>query len=237
MLLLMALLSSVFRFLITPGVYLFITDKRSLSFLKPYARLNVSRALMTVALFISIIPVVSMLIEINSCIRLPVWLSELEVYLKQREVQANLLLRTILSGQGLKSLALVVIVVAIIPGIVEEFFFRGIIQTSLYPVFANPWYAVLVSSALFSFFHFQFYGFIPRMALGVLLGFLFLRSGNIWYSIIGHIIVNLSSVLFAFFMGPEVLDSTSIAPTNILLVPSIILSAFFVWKLSKSKCA
>ncbi len=57
----------------------------------------------------------------------------------------------------------------------------------------------MVSALVFSGFHGQFYGFLPRFALGVLLGYLFLFSGNLVLPIVAHFINNAIAVLLVFY--------------------------------------
>lgn len=69
----------------------------------------------------------------------------------------------------------------------------------------NNHLAVWVTAFIFSFIHFQFYGFIPRLLLGALLGYVLLWSGNIRYSMIMHGTNNALSVLL-FYLGTYVWD-------------------------------
>ena len=62
-----------------------------------------------------------------------------------------------------------------------------------------------MTAFIFSFIHFQFYGFIPRLLLGALLGYALLWSGNIRYSMIMHGTNNALSVLL-FYLGTYVWD-------------------------------
>ena len=69
----------------------------------------------------------------------------------------------------------------------------------------NAQLSVWVTAFIFSFIHFQFYGFIPRLLLGALLGYVLLWSGNIRYSMIMHGTNNALSVLL-FYLGTYVWD-------------------------------
>ncbi len=82
------------------------------------------------------------------------------------------------------------LVIALIPAIGEELVFRGLIQPKVHKLFGNIHAAVWITGFLFSFIHFQFYGLVPRMLLGVLFGYLYAWSGNLWYPVLGHFINN-----------------------------------------------
>jgi hypothetical protein len=59
--------------------------------------------------------------------------------------------------------------------------------------------AVWVTSLIFSLVHFQFYGFLPRLFLGALLGYLFLYTGNLWIPILFHFINNATVLVMNYF--------------------------------------
>ena len=68
------------------------------------------------------------------------------------------------------------LLIAITPAIGEELLFRGVIQGGLQKKLSNPHVAILIASILFSAFHMQFEGFLPRMVLGMVLGYSFYLS-------------------------------------------------------------
>lgn len=175
------------------------------------------------------------MIDFNSRLELPVWLSEVETYFKDGEERVRHLTSQLLTFEEPKDLAIAILVMAIIPGIAEEVFFRGVVQLQFQNALKNPHYTILLSGALFSFSHFQFYGFIPRMALGMLLGYIFYWSKNIWYPIIAHITNNLIGVLGVYFLGPQIMNPDSGSSTTILLIiPSIVLSVLIISNLNRN---
>lgn len=86
-------------------------------------------------------------------------------------------------------------VVALVPAICEEIAFRGVLQSQLAKATRNPHVAIWLSAFIFSFVHFQFYGFIPRMLLGAFFGYLVIHSGSIWAAVLAHFINNAAAVL------------------------------------------
>jgi membrane protease YdiL (CAAX protease family) len=98
-----------------------------------------------------------------------------------------------------------ILVIAVAAGIAEEFFFRGCLQQMFKKIFNNGNLAVCLTAVIFSAIHFQFYGFIPRLILGMILGYMFLWSRNLWVSSIAHIINNMVAILiFHFYHGSEI---------------------------------
>jgi hypothetical protein len=90
-------------------------------------------------------------------------------------------------------------VMAVMPAICEEFLFRGFLQRTLYRWWGRRYLAVILSAFIFSFIHFQFYGFLPRFLLGLLLGYLYLWSGDLKLSIFVHFLNNFISLLAAWY--------------------------------------
>jgi membrane protease YdiL (CAAX protease family) len=173
---------------------------------------------------LSTLPLVSILIELNYKVAFPNWLGELETYFKEMEDAARKLNGPLLTFNSLGDLVIAIIVIALIPGFAEEYFFRGLVQGQLQNVLKNHHYAILLSAFLFSLMHFQFYGLVPRIALGVLFGYMFTWSNNIWYPIIAHMMNNSVGVLSSYFWGPTVLDpeSGNRLPIILLLISGVV---------------
>ena len=135
--------------------------------------------------------------------------------------------------------AINLLVIALIPAIGEELTFRGVLQQALVRGTKNVHVAIILSAAIFSFIHFQFYGFLPRMFLGILLGYLFYYSGSIWTSILMHFVNNGTVVVLAYLDYKGVVDvdfehfgSTSSIP---LMILSLLLTVGIVFLSSKLK--
>ncbi|MDP3667705.1 MAG: CPBP family intramembrane metalloprotease [Sediminibacterium sp.] len=81
-------------------------------------------------------------------------------------------------------------VLAAAPALFEEVLFRSGFQQVFIGWTNNKWAGILIASIVFSSFHFSYFGFLPRVALGVLLGLIFYYSKNIWLSIFLHFLNN-----------------------------------------------
>ncbi len=102
------------------------------------------------------------------------------------------------------------LVVAILPGICEEMFFRGALQRILINICRNPWAGIIATGFLFSAVHVQFAGFLPRMLLGILLGAAYWYSGSLWTTIFAHIFFNGIQVLAAAWYPKLVTNDPSV---------------------------
>ena len=129
---------------------------------------------------------------------LPESLKGLEIWMRQKEDEAMTLTKQLLIMKGYTDFAINLLMIAIIPAIGEELLFRGGIQQIFGKWFGNPHIAIWLAAIIFSAIHVQFYGFIPRMFLGALFGYLLFWGKSLWYPIIGHFINNGSAVIMAF---------------------------------------
>lgn len=185
-----------------------------------------------------LIPVTGITGEFNSEMRLPEWLSGVENWMKGKEDMADRLFELILAPANIGSLAVNLIMIALLPAIGEELIFRGIFQRILTKMFSSGHAAVLVTAFVFSAIHFQFYGFIPRFILGIVFGYLFLWSGTIWLPVIAHFINNAIAVIMTYLQAP---DLTLVQPEipvlqkiTSLIFPIVIVSIILLFFRRKS---
>jgi uncharacterized protein len=144
------------------------------------------------------LPFVNYLAELNSAIAFPEALKGIESTLKTAEEAAEKMILAFLSQTEWYAFLLNMFMIAVIPAIGEELIFRGIVQRKLGRWFGNVHLAIFVTSIIFSAIHFQFYGFIPRVFLGMLLGYMFVWSGTIWLPVFAHFVNNGLAVTVAW---------------------------------------
>jgi len=156
--------------------------------------------LLTITFFSLIvsIPLVSKLIEWNTSFQFPAWAGELEALIKRMEEERNELTVRMLEGRAFRDLLINLFIIAVLPALSEEFIFRGVLQKLLSGWFRNTHLAIFISALLFSAIHFQFYGFVPRLLLGLYFGYLFYWSRNIWFAVWAHFTNNATAVLLLF---------------------------------------
>ena len=171
-------------------------------------------------------------------------LNELIVYLLPKSTQQWILkyetdadgqIKNILSMKGPADLLMTLLLAGALPAISEELFFRGVLQKLFIQIFKSAWPGIIFTAFLFSAFHMQFMGFIPRMALGVILGALYWYSGSIYTSMLGHFIFNSINVFLIYFNVAD-LDSntTSISLGYVLIgLASLIIIIFLIKYLRK----
>lgn len=143
------------------------------------------------------IPLVLYSFELNKAMPLP------EAF-KMMEDQTNEALKALLVMDTPFELFANLTLIAFLPAIGEELIFRGLLQKQLMRRMPNPWTALFLSAFIFSFIHFQFEGFLPRMLLGLLLGWLYWRSGNFWVPVCAHFFNNAIQIVGQYLYGKEI---------------------------------
>jgi len=167
---------------------------------------------LVIALAICLFPVTSITGEINSAMHLPHWLSGVEKWMVEQEDKADNLIDIFISTTTFPGMILNLIMIAILPAIGEELIFRGVFQKIFIKLFKSGHIAIWFMAILFSTLHFQFFGFVPRLILGVVFGYLFFWSGNLWLPIMSHFVNNAFPVIITYFQDARQLNvSTGIS--------------------------
>ena len=161
--------------------------------------------LIGVALMFVSLPLTNLLTSWNEKMNFGEAFESLEALLKQLEETAGDLTEQMLQVDSIGGLLFNLLVIALIPAIGEELTFRGVLQQALTKRM-NVHVAVFLSAFIFSFIHFQFYGFLPRMFLGLLLGYLFYYSGSLWTSILMHFVNNGAAVVVSYLQYKNHID-------------------------------
>jgi uncharacterized protein len=155
-------------------------------------------------------------------------------WVENGENDVNGMLDNILTMKSPADLITPLLLVGVLAAVGEEVFFRGILQKFLIQIFKSPWPGIIFTGFIFSAIHWQFMGFIPRMALGIVLGSLYWYTGSLYLSILGHFIFN-SIGLFLMYFKVADLDTknSNSAPFILLGVISIAIVVFLVNYLRK----
>jgi membrane protease YdiL (CAAX protease family) len=148
--------------------------------------------LLLLVLFVAFLslPSMELLSNINEKMKLPSALKGLEDWMKSSEKEATDVTNIMLNVKTIWGLLFDLLLIGLITAIVEEFMFRGVMQTILFRWTKSVHTAVWVTAILFSAFHMEFYGFLPRLLLGVLFGYFVVWSGSIWPAVWAHFLNN-----------------------------------------------
>lgn len=184
--------------------------------------LPLSYLLLAIAMIV-LIPFINFTAWLNNSIDFPTLLGEAGKIMKEQEEQNGKLTELFLDMPTFKSFLFMVVVVGIMPALAEEFVFRGVFQKTLTNLFKNVHLGVWFAAIVFSASHFQFYGFVPRMLMGAVLGYAFAYSRTIWVPVVGHAVNNTFGVI-ARYLGWDKSES-ALNPDTIGVGTSEIISA------------
>jgi len=211
--------------IVAPAVYL-IREQKSLGDLFNTRGLNLLPAVVTAFLVIIFMAVNSVFIEWNAGFDFPEFANGFENWAREREDAAAELTEFFTNFGSQGELLLALFIIAVLPAFGEEIVFRGLIQNELYRSTKNIHVSIWFAAVLFSAIHFQFFGFVPRLLLGALFGYLYYWSGNLMLAILAHFVNNAVSVvaLYLYQQGKFTFDveSQESAPVNIVIMSAIL---------------
>ena len=175
----------------------FITSKPML-----FLKLNVTphwRDILFVILLLAIsMPAMNYIVYLNEQLSLPDSLSAIEQWMRATEDAAKAVTDSFLTGNTLLGLLGCVLLLGVLTGLSEEMLFRGALQGTLIES-RNVHFSIWLTAFVFSVLHFQFFGFVPRMLLGAIFGYLLVWTGSLWVPVIAHALNNSVVVISSYF--------------------------------------
>jgi membrane protease YdiL (CAAX protease family) len=196
--------------------------------------IHAGAVVLLIAIMVTALPAVNMLTELNARLELP--FPGAEEYLRQLEEQTQALMMTLVRAENIGALLVNIFMIAIIPAVGEELVFRGLIQRHLTDLFRNGHLAIMVASVIFSLAHFQFYSFLPRFFLGMILGYAFYYGRSMWYPMIAHLVNNALGVVFYYFYMKETtgesleeIGTMEMLPVTALISLALVFLLMYVW--------
>lgn len=136
-------------------------------------------------------------------------------------------------------LLITLVLLAFLPALCEEALFRGGFQNFLTRATRKPWLSIIIVSLIFSAVHLSYYGFLPRLFLGIVLGVIYHYSGRLWLCILAHFLNNAIAVslLYAYKQQgksfTEAMNETNdMAYIGLIVLPVVIALLFLFKKIS-----
>lgn len=227
----MQISSQIFTFVLPPILYAMLikeNPKESLGIKNVSYHWFIIGFLMMYA----ILPLNNVFAEWNAGLKLPESMSRIEELIKEMYESSAVVLEKLVNVNTFGGFVINLIMIAGLAALGEELLFRSIIQTSLIKTCKNAHVGIIIASAIFSFIHFDFYAFIPRLVLGMLLGYMFYYSRSIWVSMFMHFVNNATAVVIYYLnnIGVTNVDVETFGQTQLLpLLISIALMAVLFW--------
>ena len=183
----MQVVSTFFMFLVPPVMLAVIAYRYPRRFLGMHSAINFRQVVLVLAILLLTFPLSGALGEINQILPIPhAWTVKFKAMEQARSQQEAALIHISTFSRYLISM----VIIGLLPGFFEELAFRAGLQNVLTRWFNGPVVAILLTSILFSAAHFSYYGFLVRMALGVILGLIYYFSGNLWLGVLFHFLYN-----------------------------------------------
>lgn len=200
-------LLSACMFLLPPIITARMIQRNPFDYLLWRGKISLKTLLSTVLVMVTTLVVASQLSVIMESIPLS---DNMRLYFREMEDKYMQQIEVMSQMKGIPDLLLSLVVMAAFPAIVEEAFFRGGFQNMMHRSTKNIWVSVVITSLLFSAIHFSFYGFLSRVALSLVLGFLYAYSSNLWIPILAHFVNNAIAVGQVYYLrstGQSVVDN------------------------------
>lgn len=153
--------------------------------------------LLTVFMMIALLPLINFMAEINLKMEIP--FEAVDQLLRTLEQTAEEIMVAYTATKSLGGLLVNLLMIGVIAAIGEELIFRGLLQKLIIGMVRNAHVAIVITAIIFSAFHFQFFSFLPRFMLGIVLGYLMYYGKSIWYPILLHFVNNAMGVIYYYF--------------------------------------
>jgi membrane protease YdiL (CAAX protease family) len=174
-----------------------MVDKQPLSYIGLTQKSSALTFVFAIVLMLLTIVIGGSLATVNEMIPVS---AQMELYFKTMEEDYMKQVEVMSQMKGIGDFLIALLVMAFVPAVVEEVFFRGGFQNMMHRSTGNFWVAIIVTSLLFSAIHFSFYGFLTRTALSIVLGLLYAYTRNLWMPILAHFINNAIGVGEVYYL-------------------------------------
>ncbi len=178
-----------------------IFQHNAVAFMGMKKRTSFAVFILAICLALGIQPLVTVSAYFNEHLVLPHFLSGMEQQMQAMEKKNEGLMKSFLQMHGIWDFIINTVIIAILPAVAEELFFRGFLQKALQIGLKRSHLAVIATAFIFSFIHLEFYGFLPRFLLGLLLGYAYLWSGDIKVPILIHFTNNFMDLCLSYYSG------------------------------------
>lgn len=198
------IIQDLLTFILPAIVAAFVATRLPASLLTVNVKPRLTSVMLAILVMITSMPAMEWLIELNSNLHLPETFSGLEETLRAMEDSASTAVEGLFSGSTVGDLIVGILIVGVLTGIAEELFFRGALQ-NLFMSMPNvkKHFAIWAVAFIFSFMHFQFFGFVPRLLLGAYFGYLIWWTGSVWVPIIAHAFNNSTVVVVSWIAAVQ----------------------------------
>ena len=186
---------SLVSFLLPALFFGYYSSPKALPYIGIQRSIAAELFLASVVLLFCIQPFIGWLGELNAHIRF----GSLQKPFEEMDALQNRALQVFLQMKTPADLLVNLFIMAILPAVSEELFFRGALQKTLSGLSNKPWLAIVISSVVFSLLHGTFFKLLPIFTLSLVLGTVYQVTRNLWYPITIHFLNNALAVLSVYY--------------------------------------
>jgi uncharacterized protein len=201
------ILQSLFLFIVPALILGYLFERSALGYFG-MKKIPSGQILLLIVLVMGFsLPLINALVSLNGMMKLPAAFGGVEQWMKDAEGQAAQVTEKFLDVQSFGGFAVNMLMIAVIPALGEEMLFRGLFQRLFGEWFRNVHVAIFLAAFLFAAVHMQFYGFLPRMMLGAMFGYLYLWTGTLWAPVLAHFLNNGAAVIVSWLSNTGVIHA------------------------------
>jgi len=194
---------SIALFVVPALVVAYLFSNKPLHYLQLHSKANIQLLFLTAGTIIFLLPFINLLAFLNSKLSLPDFLSGLETAIRSMEDSAMEMTDLFLNVKTTGLLFFNIFMIAVLPAVGEELLFRGVLQRIITEATNKPHLSIFLTAAIFSAFHLQFFGFLPRLLLGMLFGYLLLWSKSLLMPMLAHFLNNAIAIISYYFISAK----------------------------------
>ena len=242
------LLQTISLFLLPSLILAYLCAKAPWNWLQLDNKVDWKVLLWAIGIMLVALPAINLMSHWNQQMVLPTWLSGVEEWMKNKEAEAEWLTKQFMSVTTISGLLVNLLLMAVLPALSEEITFRGVLQRLLSPKNSslnsqlstlNSHLSIWLTSIIFSAIHMQFYGFVPRMLMGALFGYMLVWTGSLWVPMLMHFVNNAMAVLLYFIANKanwdmDKIDAIGTGNTLWLGIVSVILTIVGIYAFRRS---
>lgn len=188
-------LTTLFLFFLPPVFYAWLCHQKAFTHLGFKNKVTAPQFLIVVLIMIAAIPLSQSLGELTKM--LPFSKRTFDFFQKAED---NYMKQVLIIGRmnNFTDYLVSLVMLGILPAMFEETFFRAGVQNLLSRWWKMPVLSIIVTAIIFSIVHGSYIGFLSRVVLGFILGWMYYRTGNIWLNIIAHATNNVIAVTLLY---------------------------------------
>lgn len=194
----MQCITQLLTFLVPVVLFVLFYESDERGFLKAdFSGRSWLQAVAAMVIMLLLVPVIDVVTQWNDGWH---FAEPMEGVLRQITERSQQIVESFMADASVTGLMLNILIIALVPAVCEELFFRCVVQQTCHKWFKNGHVAIFVTAILFSMAHGEVYAFVPRVLMGVVLGYLFYYGRSVLVNICAHFLNNaLIAVLYFLY--------------------------------------